>query len=212
MPKYYCDYCDVYLTHDSSSVRKAHNNGKNHIMNVRNYYAELGQDKAQAIIDEITKAYERVGQSGFPAQYGYAPGAPHPPATSIPPAPPFGAPPLMLGRSQHHGTAAHGAAGAPPGVGHPSMMRPPLAAQASSGPGMSPTSLTQPFGGLPQPPYMRPPVGAPPGHYSGPMPPPPGTHPPGPYPGPPGGPTSPIGPPPPGAALPPGVSRFSSFY
>jgi hypothetical protein len=25
---------------------------------------ELGQDKAQAIIDEITKAYERVGQSG----------------------------------------------------------------------------------------------------------------------------------------------------
>jgi hypothetical protein len=25
---------------------------------------ELGQDKAQAIIDEITKAYERAGQSG----------------------------------------------------------------------------------------------------------------------------------------------------
>ncbi|RIB10700.1 hypothetical protein C2G38_1979407 [Gigaspora rosea] len=88
MPKYYCgkstyvplnlpvffvfillskkilDYCDVYLTHDSSSVRKAHNNGKNHIMNVRNYYAELGQDKAQAIIDEITKAYECAGQVG----------------------------------------------------------------------------------------------------------------------------------------------------
>ena len=61
-----------------ASVRKAHNSGKNHIANVRNYYAgvhdcrgkpkrdvrlkvdilEIGQDKAQAIIDEITKAYE----------------------------------------------------------------------------------------------------------------------------------------------------------
>jgi len=79
MPKYYCDYCDVYLTHDSSSVRKAHNYGKNHNMNVKNYYAELGQDKAQAIIDEITKAYEHAGvsgQPGFPPQYGYAPGVP----------------------------------------------------------------------------------------------------------------------------------------
>ncbi|CAH1755944.1 14480_t:CDS:10 [Entrophospora sp. SA101] len=70
MPKYYCD---------SSSVRKAHNYGKNHNMNVKNYYAELGQDKAQAIIDEITKAYEHAGvsgQPGFPPQYGYAPGVP----------------------------------------------------------------------------------------------------------------------------------------
>ncbi|KAI7866013.1 U1 zinc finger-domain-containing protein, partial [Spinellus fusiger] len=58
MPKYYCEYCDIFLTHDSSSVRKAHNAGKNHVLNVRNYYAEIGQDKAQAIIDEITKAYE----------------------------------------------------------------------------------------------------------------------------------------------------------
>ncbi|KAF0468038.1 zf-U1-domain-containing protein [Gigaspora margarita] len=105
MPKYYCDYCDVYLTHDSSSVRKAHNNGKNHIMNVRNYYAELGQDKAQAIIDEITKAYECAGQVGFPPQYGYIPGmiptvvapvvnaSPYtqvPPPLMMPPRPPVG--------------------------------------------------------------------------------------------------------------------------
>ncbi|KAI8394063.1 U1 zinc finger-domain-containing protein [Radiomyces spectabilis] len=54
----YVEYCDIFLTHDSSSVRKAHNAGKNHVLNVRNYYAEIGQDKAQAIIDEITKAYE----------------------------------------------------------------------------------------------------------------------------------------------------------
>ena len=56
--KHYCDYCDVYLTHDSASgelcapfvlthhltayppiVRKAHNSGRNHLANVRDYYA-----------------------------------------------------------------------------------------------------------------------------------------------------------------------------
>ncbi|KAG9294125.1 hypothetical protein G9A89_021484 [Geosiphon pyriformis] len=160
MPKYYCannplhlklsnclpakDYCDVYLTH----VRKAHNNGKNHIMNVRNYYAELGQDKAQAIIDEITKAYERVGQSGFPPQYGYPPGAAPPvAATAVIPGPPFSGPPpaMILGRPPTSGapgtTGAPGIVssgpppgmsgpppgmGMPPGLAPPSMMRPPM--------------------------------------------------------------------------------------
>ncbi|KAI8370126.1 U1 zinc finger-domain-containing protein [Choanephora cucurbitarum] len=71
MPKYYCEYCDIFLTHDSSSVRKAHNAGKNHILNVRNYYAEISHDKAQAIIDEITRAYD-VAEAVLPPQYaGY---------------------------------------------------------------------------------------------------------------------------------------------
>jgi hypothetical protein len=34
----FCDYCDVYLTHDSMSVRKAHNSGRNHLRNVVDYY------------------------------------------------------------------------------------------------------------------------------------------------------------------------------
>ncbi|KAJ3854790.1 hypothetical protein EV368DRAFT_15644, partial [Lentinula lateritia] len=67
--KHYCDYCDVFLTHDSASgityfsdtvslVRKAHNSGRNHLSNVKDYYASLGHDKAQNIIDQITSAYE----------------------------------------------------------------------------------------------------------------------------------------------------------
>ncbi|EXX52480.1 Yhc1p [Rhizophagus irregularis DAOM 197198w] len=164
MPKYYCDYCDVYLTHDSSSVRKAHNNGKNHIMNVRNYYAELGQDKAQAIIDEITKAYERAGQSGFPPQYGYVPGIPPTPSPAVPvaAAPQFGAPaPIMLGRPPT-GVGAPGTVpapglsapppgigSAPPGMGAPGVGGPPSSApmidtETSPGirpPMVSPTSL-----------------------------------------------------------------------
>lgn len=71
-------------------MRKAHNNGKNHIANVRNYYAgsllslellafilyslnvpEISQDKAQAIIDEITKAYENSTAGIFADHYDY---------------------------------------------------------------------------------------------------------------------------------------------
>jgi U1 zinc finger len=41
MPKFFCDYCDVYLTHDSMSVRKAHNSGRNHLRNVVEYYQRM---------------------------------------------------------------------------------------------------------------------------------------------------------------------------
>jgi U1 small nuclear ribonucleoprotein C len=63
MPKYFCDYCDVYLTHDSMSVRKAHNNGRNHLRNVVDYYQQIGQEKAQSVIDSITNSYNEQGQS-----------------------------------------------------------------------------------------------------------------------------------------------------
>ena len=32
------DYCDTFLTHDSPSVRRQHNEGYKHKANVRNYY------------------------------------------------------------------------------------------------------------------------------------------------------------------------------
>ncbi|RUS15202.1 U1 zinc finger-domain-containing protein [Endogone sp. FLAS-F59071] len=86
MPKYYCEYCDIYLTHDSASVRKAHNAGKNHLLNVRTYYAELGQDKAQALIDQVTGPYENLEENGLSHQYGFNNGmpltAPYPPDSS----------------------------------------------------------------------------------------------------------------------------------
>ncbi|KAF8204705.1 U1 small nuclear ribonucleoprotein C [Pholiota molesta] len=89
MPKHYCDYCDVFLTHDSTSVRKAHNSGRNHLSNVRDYYASLGHDKAQNIIDQITSAYE----SGGPPPGGFGFGPQH---LGGPP-PGFGAPPMGYG-------------------------------------------------------------------------------------------------------------------
>ena len=81
-----------------SIVRKAHNSGRNHLANVRDYYAckcllfhpypsiiifsfylALGHDKAQSIIDQITSSYE----SGGPPSGGFGFGGPFMP-------PPFG--------------------------------------------------------------------------------------------------------------------------
>ena len=38
MPRYYCDYCDTYLAHDSAPGRKQHNRGWKHRENVKQYY------------------------------------------------------------------------------------------------------------------------------------------------------------------------------
>ncbi|CAG8876149.1 unnamed protein product [Penicillium nalgiovense] len=39
------------------SVRKAHNSGRNHLRNVVDYYQQIGQEKAQSVIDSITSSY-----------------------------------------------------------------------------------------------------------------------------------------------------------
>lgn len=61
MPRFYCEYCDVYLTHDSMSVRKAHNSGRNHIRNVVDYYQQIGHEKTQSVIDSIASSYTAEG-------------------------------------------------------------------------------------------------------------------------------------------------------
>ncbi|CDM37013.1 Zinc finger, U1-C type [Penicillium roqueforti FM164] len=100
------------------SVRKAHNSGRNHLRNVVDYYQQIGQEKAQSVIDSITSSYAAEGQqapnmmapSAFPPPFGFPgmtmalpPGTPeHQPETEIKltplgqpgmPPPPFGIPP-----------------------------------------------------------------------------------------------------------------------
>jgi len=58
MPKYYCDYCDIYLTHDSPSVRKSHNDGWKHKAQVKAYYSQFLEDETQTLIDQKIKEYE----------------------------------------------------------------------------------------------------------------------------------------------------------
>ena len=53
--------CDVYLTHDSVSVRKAHNSGRNHLQNVRDYYQSLDPGALQMIMEDVHKEYDERG-------------------------------------------------------------------------------------------------------------------------------------------------------
>jgi U1 small nuclear ribonucleoprotein C len=58
MPKYYCDYCDTFLTHDSPSVRKTHCQGRKHKDNVKYYFQKWMENEAQSLIDATTAAYK----------------------------------------------------------------------------------------------------------------------------------------------------------
>ncbi|KAF4252113.1 hypothetical protein CNMCM8689_001377 [Aspergillus fumigatus] len=63
------------------SVRKAHNAGRNHLRNVVEYYQQIGQEKAQSVIDSITSSYAAEGQAvpnpamappgAFPPPFGF---------------------------------------------------------------------------------------------------------------------------------------------
>ncbi|KAF5390632.1 hypothetical protein D9757_002636 [Collybiopsis confluens] len=161
--KHYCDYCDVFLTHDSASVRKAHNSGRNHLANVKDYYA--WHDKAQSIIDQITASYESSGGPP-PGGFGFGPqhlGAPPPqfppmgfggppgfngPRPPFPPGPGFSMPPGGVPPFPPNGGMP------PPGFGGP----PPF-----------PPNGAPPGGGMP--PFPPNGAGGPPGNFNGPPPP-----------------------------------------
>ncbi|KAG8373004.1 hypothetical protein BUALT_Bualt12G0125900 [Buddleja alternifolia] len=70
MPRYYCDYCDTYLTHDSPSVRKQHNSGYKHKANIRSYYQKFEEQQTQILIDQRIK--EHLGQTAAYQQIGAA--------------------------------------------------------------------------------------------------------------------------------------------
>ncbi|KAK7739215.1 U1 small nuclear ribonucleoprotein C [Cytospora paraplurivora] len=134
MPKFFCDYCDVYLTHDSMSVRKAHNSGRNHLRNVIDYYQQIGHEKAQSVIDSITSSYAAEGQAhnnpmlphnqpgGGGGLGGLGAGA-FPPPAGLPFPPPFpggipppGFPALPPGAAGAGVGVGAGAGGMPPGL------------------------------------------------------------------------------------------------
>lgn len=81
MPKYYCDYCDTFLTHDSPSVRKTHNGGRKHKENVRLYYQTWMEEQAQKLVDATTRAFtqqQRLGANQRPPVPVVQPPAPAP--------------------------------------------------------------------------------------------------------------------------------------
>ncbi|WVQ99754.1 hypothetical protein IAU59_006896 [Kwoniella sp. CBS 9459] len=150
MGKYYCDYCDIYLTHDSMNARKAHNTGRNHIANVRDYFASLNHDKAQNIIDQIIQSHETGGRNqmmmapsmrlgaGFMNPMTTQPGGfpSYPPQGGQGQGPPFRPPNQSF---NHNG---------PPNGGPPPSFRPPFPPQHQNGfppPNINPGMGTPPF-------------------------------------------------------------------
>ena len=73
MPKYYCDYCDTYLTHDSPSVRKTHCAGRKHKENVKFYYQKWMEEQAQSLIDATTAAFKAGKLPGGMIKYLFKP-------------------------------------------------------------------------------------------------------------------------------------------
>eukprot|EP01115_Flamella_aegyptia_P004519 TRINITY_DN19539_c1_g1_i1.p1 TRINITY_DN19539_c1_g1~~TRINITY_DN19539_c1_g1_i1.p1 ORF type:complete len:183 (-),score=43.16 TRINITY_DN19539_c1_g1_i1:90-638(-) len=76
MPKYYCDYCDKYLTHDSPSVRKSHNEGWKHKTAVREYYSQFEVNQFQALINERIQNFESKIYPPSKQPGAYQPGGP----------------------------------------------------------------------------------------------------------------------------------------
>ncbi|KAI6239637.1 U1 small nuclear ribonucleoprotein C [Aphelenchoides fujianensis] len=105
MPKYYCDYCDAFLTHDSPSVRKTHNGGRKHKEHVRQFYQQWMEQQAQKLVDATARAFTQnrmFPQQGPLAGMGIPmparpPMMPLPGAMGMrPPFPPY--PPAMMPR------------------------------------------------------------------------------------------------------------------
>ncbi|CAG8980035.1 hypothetical protein HYALB_00009244 [Hymenoscyphus albidus] len=164
MPKFFCDYCDVYLTHDSMSVRKAHNSGRNHLRNVVDYYQQIGHEKAQSVIDSITSSYAAEGQSSSNPMLGQNPGVHPPPPFAFPGGipPPFPIPGMPL---PPPGALPQGMIPPPGGRGMPPMPPFPAGGPPIPIPGMPfppPGGLPPNFQFPPLPAGLQPPPGFPP--------------------------------------------------
>ncbi|XP_018906548.1 U1 small nuclear ribonucleoprotein C [Bemisia tabaci] len=153
MPKYYCDYCDTYLTHDSPSVRTTHCQGRKHKDNVKFYYQKWMEEQAQNLIDATTAAFK----AGKIATNPFAKGAAIPPPPSLqaggpirPPVPPPGVPGPIVGPP----VGPMGPMMMPPGAMPPGAM-PPGAMPPGAMPPMMPPMMG-PMG--PMRPPMMPPV------------------------------------------------------
>ncbi|WRX11868.1 U1-C [Theobroma cacao] len=141
MPRYYCDYCDTYLTHDSPSVRKQHNAGYKHKANVRTYYQQFEEQQTQSLIDQRIK--EHLGQAAAFQQVGAAfnqhlmAQRPRLPVLPTPVMPIPGAAPLPMNQPMV------------PGI------RPPVLPRPLPGPPGAP-SLPGQINGVPRPPTLAP--------------------------------------------------------
>lgn len=85
MPRFYCDYCDAYLTHDSMSGRQQHMRGWKHRENFKLYYQQFypqwmeQQQLLQMQMMQSQHSNIQMQQQGFMQQpnTGFPPFAPN---------------------------------------------------------------------------------------------------------------------------------------
>ena len=82
MVKYYCFYCDVFLSHGSPGVRKSHNNGWKHKSKVREYYTSVIENMKRNDPQEasVLLSYNSKGTAA-PTSLLPLSQHPHPPST-----------------------------------------------------------------------------------------------------------------------------------
>eukprot|EP00262_Sarcandra_glabra_P009163 TRINITY_DN2319_c0_g1_i1.p1 TRINITY_DN2319_c0_g1~~TRINITY_DN2319_c0_g1_i1.p1 ORF type:complete len:241 (+),score=37.85 TRINITY_DN2319_c0_g1_i1:251-973(+) len=162
MPRYYCDYCDTYLTHDSPSVRKQHNAGYKHKANVRSYYQQFEEQQTQSLIDQRIK--EHLGQTAaFQQQVGanfhqhLVSLQSNPQRPRLPILPP---PILPIGSSQAPANSPLVPSIRPPVLPRPIAAAPGYGQPPTMSPMVGPpgTSLPMHMNGLPRPPTLNPPT------------------------------------------------------
>lgn len=162
MPRYYCDYCDTFLTHDSPAVRKQHNAGYKHKANVRNYYMQFDAEDAIGVSSGPEPMRPLEDRAPVPTFLS----APRQPYPAGPPRPMGGGPMPMGGGMPPPGMMPRPGMGpAQPGMGppHPGGMPPPgMMMGGPPRPGMGMGGPPRPGMGMGGPPMgmqngMRPP-------------------------------------------------------
>ncbi|KAF7458895.1 U1 zinc finger protein [Cryptosporidium felis] len=69
MPKFYCDYCDIYLTHSSTNGRKQHNLGRRHINNKIDHYKNVIKSPGFSAPLMFDSEYNVIGHLGNVKQF-----------------------------------------------------------------------------------------------------------------------------------------------
>ena len=60
MPKYFCEYCGIYLTHSSPGGRNQHSRGRKHINNKIEYYSQILYEFQQNISENLAKMTSHI--------------------------------------------------------------------------------------------------------------------------------------------------------
>ena len=60
MPKYFCEYCGIYLTHSSPGGRNQHSRGRKHINNKIEYYSQILYEFQQGVGANLIKMTSHI--------------------------------------------------------------------------------------------------------------------------------------------------------